>query len=412
MSKMPTTTRDTRLDVFRALALVTIYVNHVPGTVYESLTHKNAGFSDAAEAFVLISGIAAGFAYGTRFEPGRRLLMALRAWRRAGVLYVAHMMTTLATLGIFAAGALWFVQPSLMESINIKGLVEAPVEALLGLVTLGHQLGYNNILSMYAVVLLMLPGFLLVMRLGMGSLLALSFALWLGAGLWRLGPPNFPQEGLWFLNPLSWQFLFVIGLAGAVHVRRGGSIPFVPWLAAAALAYVVVAFAWVRVPLWGIDVSMGLPAVLTGFDKTFLSAPRLLHVLAAAYLIVAIAPLNALARTDPRNPLAILGRHALPVFIAGTLLAMAAQVLKAVYVPSLALDTALVAGGIALHFALAFWLDWLGRLEKQAQTAQSVGARPAATLPQARPAPQPKAASPASAAAFDRVAAISSRTSL
>lgn len=412
MSKMPTTTRDTRLDVFRALALVTIYVNHVPGTVYESLTHKNAGFSDAAEAFVLISGIAAGFAYGTRFEPGRRLLMALRAWRRAGVLYVAHMMTTLATLGIFAAGALWFVQPSLMESINIKGLVEAPVEALLGLVTLGHQLGYNNILSMYAVVLLMLPGFLLVMRLGMGSLLALSFALWLGAGLWRLGPPNFPQEGLWFLNPLSWQFLFVIGLAGAVHVRRGGSIPFVPWLAAAALAYVVVAFAWVRVPLWGIDVSMGLPAVLTGFDKTFLSAPRLLHVLAAAYLIVAIAPLNALARTDPRNPLAILGRHALPVFIAGTLLAMAAQVLKAVYVPSLALDTALVAGGIALHFALAFWLDWLGRLEKQAQTAQSVGTRPAATLPQARPASQPKAASPASAAAFDRVAAISSRTSL
>jgi hypothetical protein len=412
MSKMPTTTRDTRLDVFRALALVTIYVNHVPGTVYESLTHKNAGFSDAAEAFVLISGIAAGFAYGTRFEPGRRLLMALRAWRRAGVLYVAHMMTTLATLGIFAAGALWFVQPSLMESINIKGLVETPVEALLGLVTLGHQLGYNNILSMYAVVLLMLPGFLLVMRLGMGSLLALSFALWLGAGLWRLGPPNFPQEGLWFLNPLSWQFLFVIGLAGAVHVRRGGSIPFVPWLAAAALAYVVVAFAWVRVPLWGIDVSMGLPAVLTGFDKTFLSAPRLLHVLAAAYLIVAIAPLNALARTDPRNPLAILGRHALPVFIAGTLLSMAAQVLKAVYVPSLALDTALVAGGIALHFALAFWLDWLGRLEKQAQTAQSVGARPAATLPQARPASQPKAASPASAAAFDRVAAISSRTSL
>jgi hypothetical protein len=376
MSKMPTTTRDTRLDVFRALALVTIYVNHVPGTVYESLTHKNAGFSDAAEAFVLISGIAAGFAYGTRFEPGRRLLMALRAWRRAGVLYVAHMMTTLATLGIFAAGALWFVQPSLMESINIKGLVEAPVEALLGLVTLGHQLGYNNILSMYAVVLLMLPGFLLVMRLGMGSLLALSFALWLGAGLWRLGPPNFPQEGLWFLNPLSWQFLFVIGLAGAVHVRRGGSIPFVPWLAAAALAYVVVAFAWVRVPLWGIDVSMGLPAVLTGFDKTFLSAPRLLHVLAAAYLIVAIAPLNALARTDPRNPLAILGRHALPVFIAGTLLSMAAQVLKAVYVPSLALDTALVAGGIALHFALAFWLDWLGRLEKQAAPTPAISAPP------------------------------------
>ena len=37
-----------------------------------------------------------------------------------------------------------------------------PVAALLGIVTFGHQLGYNNILSMYAVVLLLVPGFLLV----------------------------------------------------------------------------------------------------------------------------------------------------------------------------------------------------------------------------------------------------------
>ena len=398
MSKMPSPPRDTRLDVFRALALLTIYVNHVPGTIYESLTHKNAGFSDAAEAFVLISGIAAGFAYGTKFEPGRRLLTTLRAWRRAGVLYVAHMMTTLLTLGIFAAGAVWFARPALMESINIQRLVDAPVEALLGLVTLGHQLGYNNILSMYAVVLVMLPGFLLLIRFGIGPLLAISFALWLGAGLWRIAPPNYPQEGLWFLNPLSWQFLFVIGLAGAVHVRRGGSIPFVPWLAAAAAAYVVVAFAWVRIPLWGIDVSMGMPAVLTGFDKTFLSVPRLLHVLAVAYLVVAIAPLNALAKTDPRNPLAILGRHALPVFIAGTLLSMAAQVLKAVHVPSLALDTTLIAGGIALQFLLAFWLEWLGRLEKRAVV------HPAGSVPQAKaartgPAPEHRGrlASPAAA---------------
>jgi hypothetical protein len=377
MSQIPSSQRDTRLDVFRALALVTIYVNHVPGTIYESLTHKNAGFSDAAEAFVLISGIAAGFAYGTKFEPGRRLLTTLRAWRRAGVLYVAHMMTTLLTLGIFAAGAIWFAEPALMEKINIQRLVDAPVEALLGLVTLGHQLGYNNILSMYAVVLLMLPGFLLLLRFGLGPLLAVSFGLWLAAGLWRIGPPNYPNEGLWFLNPLSWQFLFVIGLAGAIHVRRGGAIPFMPWLAATAFACLVVAFAWVRVPLWGIDVSMGLPAVLTGFDKTFLSAPRLLHVLAAAYLIVAIAPLNALARTEQRNPLAVLGRHALPVFIAGTLLSMGAQVLKTVYVPSLGLDTALIMGGIALQFGLAFWLEWLGQLEKRVGARPNASAKPA-----------------------------------
>ncbi len=52
--------RDTRIDVFRALALLTIFINHVPGTIFEHFTHKNFGFSDSAEAFVLISGIAVG----------------------------------------------------------------------------------------------------------------------------------------------------------------------------------------------------------------------------------------------------------------------------------------------------------------------------------------------------------------
>ncbi len=39
--------RDTRIDVLRALALLTIFINHVPGTIYEHFTTKNFGFSDA-----------------------------------------------------------------------------------------------------------------------------------------------------------------------------------------------------------------------------------------------------------------------------------------------------------------------------------------------------------------------------
>ncbi|EJZ16569.1 OpgC domain-containing protein, partial [Rhizobium sp. Pop5] len=64
--------RDTRLDVLRGLALIMIFINHVPGQIFEYATTKNFGFSDAAEAFVLISGIAVGLAYGSRFETGNR----------------------------------------------------------------------------------------------------------------------------------------------------------------------------------------------------------------------------------------------------------------------------------------------------------------------------------------------------
>src|SRR5690606_27903883 len=149
-------------------------------------------------------------------------------------------------------------------------VMEDTAAALFGIATLGHQLGYNNILSMYAAVLLLLPALLLVGRLfGLGAMVAVSGGLCLAAGLLRIGPPNYPNPGVWFLNPLSWQFLFVIGVAATLHVRRGGRLPQSPLLALAAACYMLLAFAWVKIPLWGIDTSFGLPAVLTGFDKTY-----------------------------------------------------------------------------------------------------------------------------------------------
>jgi len=354
--------RDTRIDVFRALALLTIFVNHLPGTVYEHFTHKNFGFSDSAEAFVLISGIAIGLAYGAKFTPGNRLVMALKAWRRAGVLYVTHMMTTVATLALFAGAAVYFTRPALLKMINIEPVMENTPRALVGLATLGHQLGYNNILSMYAVVMIMLPAFLLLATVSLRLTVVVSGLVWFVAGVWKIAPPNYPTEGVWFLNPLSWQFLFVIGMAAMMHVRRGGELVLKPWLLGAAAGYLTLSLLWVRLPLWGVDISFGLPAVLTGFDKTFLSLPRLLHVLAIAYLVAVVPALSELARTRPDHPLAVLGKHSLPVFVAGTVLAMAGQVMKTVSPGGLLYDTVLMSTGIALQFALAYYLEWLPKI--------------------------------------------------
>ena len=354
--------RDTRIDVLRALALITIFVNHVPGNPLEQLTSKNFGFSDAAEAFVLLSGVSAGLAYGARFLRGAPLATTLKMWRRAGVLYLAQLGTTVATLAIFAFFSLHFAVPQLMSQINIGPVMEDTAAALFGIATLGHQLGYNNILPMYAAVLLLLPGLLLVGRLlGLGAMVAASGGLWLAAGLWQVGPPNYPNPGVWFLNPLSWQFLFVIGVAATLHVRRGGRLPQSPLLALAAASYVLIAFAWVKIPLWGIDTSLGLPAVLTGFDKTYLSAPRLLHVLAAAYLIAVLPSLSERLRLAPTNPLSVMGRHSLPVFVLGTVLAMMGQAWRMVHIPSPTGDVTIVAVGLAAQFGLAFYIEWYRR---------------------------------------------------
>lgn len=354
------TQRDTRLDVCRAICLLMIFINHVPGQYLEYLTSKNFGFSDSAEAFVLISGLSAGLAYGRKFVAGNRLAISIRIWRRAFTLYIAHIMTSIITLAIFAGGALYFGRQDLVGEINIRPIVENTEQGLVAMVLLGHQLGYNNILSMYAVLFLMLPGMLWLRSKSAGLLLVLSGALWLAAGIHQIAPPNFLDEGYWFLNPWSWQFLFVIGVVAMMHVREGGHLPRHPLLIALAAGYVVLSFCWVVFSWWNIDFSYGLPAVLTGFDKTFLSTPRFLHVLALGYLFAVLPQLSALVRLRIDHPLVIVGRHSLPVFLFGTILAMVGQVFVFVTDRNAILGTAYVAAGIGLHFVYARYLDWLG----------------------------------------------------
>ncbi len=376
MTPSAPTVRDTRIDVIRALILLSIFINHVPQNPLEFLTHKNFGFSDAAEAFVLISGLSAGMAYGSKFRPGTALAATLKVWRRAGVLYIAQLCTTLFTLASFGFFAVLWARPDLMEKIAIGPVMEHPAKAFAGIVLMTHQLGYNNILSIYVVMLLMLPPMILIGRRNISAMLGLSFTLWLGCGLMRIGPPNWPMEGIWFLNPLSWQFLFFIGVGAMLHIRAGGTLPRHPALIALAALYLILSLLWVRIPLWGVDVSFDLPKVLTGFNKTFLSTFRLLHVLAAAYLIVVLAPVSRLLRRRFDNPLAVMGRHALPVFIAGTILAMILQPLRMVAEPGPVLDALLVLGGCALLFGLVYWLEFVGRVKQR--TAKPMPDKPLA----------------------------------
>ncbi len=367
--------RDTRLDVFRALALLTIFVNHVPGQYLEHLTHKNFGFSDSAEAFVLISGMSVGLAYGSRFAVGERLAVTLRILRRALTLYVAHIMTSIITFAIFASGALWFARPDLLSEINLRAVIDRTDEGMVGMVLLGHQFGYNNILSMYAVLFLMLPFFLWLYRRSPGLLLAVSGTIWLCAGIWRIAPSNFLDDGYWFLNPLSWQFLFVIGFVGVLRARSKG-FPRNLFLTALAATYLVVSLLWVVLSWWNIDFSYGLPAVLTGFDKTFLSTTRLVHVLAGAYLVATIPVLSSWAALPLSHPLVAIGRHSLAVFIFGTILAMVGQVLMFVTGKNPLLGTLYALLGIVLHFAYARYLDWQAAVIGQNAKRQGLQALP------------------------------------
>ena len=58
--------RDLRLDFFRGVALILIFIDHVPENVLSWFTLQAVGFYDAAEVFIFISGFTAALVYGRR----------------------------------------------------------------------------------------------------------------------------------------------------------------------------------------------------------------------------------------------------------------------------------------------------------------------------------------------------------
>lgn len=357
--------RDPRLDVFRGICLVMIFINHVPGTVFESFTTRNFGFSDAAEGFVLMSGIAAGLAYSADFrDRSMRLWTGLaRVWRRVWTLYLVHITTTFAALAIAAAVALWLNNAEVLFENQMKWVWLDPLRTLVGLVILTHQFGYVNILPLYLTLLAVTPVLLFVAWRAPLWLLAASVLVWLVAGLYHLGPPNFPTQGVWFFNPLTWQLIFIIGLLTGVALKDGRRfVPVRRWLQVATGAFLVYAAFSVQIPavskatghtLWLAKETFHLPWNITVFDKTYVTVPRLLHILALAYFLSSFAFIRRACAHWLAAPFELLGRQALPVFALGSVLCIGLQGVKHVTGENILADMAILSVGLGLQFALA-----------------------------------------------------------
>jgi len=353
--------RDHRVDFLRGLALAIIFVNHVPGNFYEKLTPKNFGFSDAAEIFVILAGFASAYAYFSRFERGEIWQAVCKAWRRAGVLYMSHVVTTVAAVALLCFASLYFMRPDYLSDtivyMDVKPLMDDPMRGFIGLITLGHQLGYFNILPMYMGLLLMLPAIMVLARLSLPLLLAVSVTLWFATALFALDVPNYPMPGGWFFNPLAWQLLFVIGFVLGQRQREAQPMPFSRLLYSLCVLYLLFAYWWVPFD-WLINFSgIDLPGRIWGFEKGYVAWPRLLHVLALGYVVM-MSPLGRLMHLIPKtNSLTAMGRHSLPVFCAGSLLSMTGAVIRYEWGGGISHDTIIIATGLAVMAVLARVLD-------------------------------------------------------
>lgn len=364
--------RDQAIDLVRGAALVTIFVNHVPGTVFERLTHRNFGLSDATEVFVLLAGYAAALAYGRDFEGDRGLALSLKSWSRAAQIYVAHLVCLLVAFAIVGWISLRTGDPRFLSWVDLAPIFDDPTVALIGIMTLGHQPGYFNILPMYVLFLLALPGLLALGRRRPRTLLAASAALWLAANLRALNLPNYPNDTDWYFNPLTWQMLFVTGLILRLERRRLGQWARRQegWATPLAVAYLAVCLVMKLADVAVEPDMLPLPFFVVGDDKTYLSLPRLLHVLALAYLVTRGQFWQRIgdgaATLAAGRALALLGRHGLAVFCLGSVLSIIGQVAHFFAAGRGLADAVILGIGIATMLAVSAVMEWQKRTLRRA----------------------------------------------
>lgn len=370
--------RDARIDVFRGLLLVMIFVDHVPGNFYETLTLRNWGFSDAAESFFFMSGMAAGLAYMPRLAQGADTGLwpgIAPVWKRAWVLYLSHVFLTMAGIAIFALAADVYDLPDILSTINMGPVFDNTGPAIVGIVTLGHQIGYVNILPAYSALLLATPFAILLALRAPGLLLSGALLLWYAAGFFRMSFPAYPNPGGWFFNPFAWQLIFVVGLLTGVALRAGQRlVPVSRVLLVLAVAWLVMALVWMRVPEFGGVMNhamsrlaaLGLPTNITSHDKSYLPMLRLLHVLALVYVVSCLPIVARASAHRVAEPLRVMGRQGLLVFSAGVLLSLAGQALLAAYPDAALLPWVYIPAGVVLLWISAWLADWKRRAGRAA----------------------------------------------
>lgn len=351
------------VDFWRGVALVEIFVNHVPGNLYEGFTHRAVSQSDSAELFVFLAGWALGYVTGTPERPRRAAPLAVGLLLRAGKLYAAHVVIVMLAIALLATAARLLHNPLLLDWFNAGAVFQAPVETHVGLVLLTHQLGYFDILPLYVVLLFCAPAIALLHRFDPRVLLPLSLTIYLVALVGEIDFPTWPVAGEWFFDPLCWQFDYVLGFLLAAPTGPGTWLRArAPTIRRFALPIVVVA-AILQVSSIRVDpTTVPEPHLLFVDAKTFLTPTRILQFL---LLVAVVAPV--FDRVAPRLPrlaeaFSLLGRNSLLVFCIGSLLSLSAQLLRFAFHGGFVLDTVLIGGGIAISFAAAAAAEWWERV--------------------------------------------------
>lgn len=351
------------VDFWRGFALVTIFINHIPGNYYSRFTHANVSISDSAELFVFLAGWALRYVVSSREGPQATWYLVLRLGGRAVEIYAAHIFITMIAIAMLAASATIMSNPLLLEWHNAAAVFYDPVPTHIGLSLLTHQLGYFNILPLYVVLMAVAPVFAVIDRHAPNALLPLSLLIYVITLSVPVPIPTWPTDGQWFFNPLAWQLVFVLGFVIAREDGAGGFVRrhlvVIRWL---SLPIVVAGVLIVWNSWWADPTAMPQPRLLFISDKVYVTPMRLIQFLALIAVLSLTYPFIKRLAPPVVEFLSMLGRHSLSVFCVGSILSLTGQIIRFVYRGDIVVDTVVVIFGIVV-MAFAAWLpEWREQL--------------------------------------------------
>lgn len=364
--------RDPRIDFFRGLALIFIFWDHVPHNPLGQITLRNFGFSDAAEVFVFLAGFAAVLAYGKIMQRDGYWMACLKILRRAWVLYVVHIFLLALLMGIVFFANSHVETRDLVSEMGLTHFVTHPQQALTDELLLRFKPNLMDPLPLYIVLLAGLPLVLPMLVRKPSVVVAVSLTIYLLAP-WMGWNLRAIADGVWYFNPVTWQLLFVLGGAAAIHSQRPRPVETRPLLRqplfVSAALYVLLAgiltLSWRWPEVHDAWMPSRLSDLLYPISKTDLSPLRLVHFLALAYVTTKLLPGAGWTQNRLAGEVCRMGRYSLEVFCLGVVLAPLADMVNAMANDALAVQLATAIVGALLMAGLAAWLEFNKRLDQR-----------------------------------------------
>jgi hypothetical protein len=357
--------RDLRLDACRGLALLFIFIDHVPDNVMSWLTLRNYGFSDTAEVFVFVSGYTCMIAYGGALAEQGWRATAIRALRRGFEIYVAFLLLLLSYLALvqLAGGGSEY-----LDATNTGVFFKYPATAVIRAMTMQYMPVNTDILPTFVLLHLSFPALLWLIRRSATLALAASIALYAGVQMFSWDLPAWPGQE-WYFDPLAWQVLFVFGACYATQSAMPQK-PLTRSHAALALALLYLAFSFYVTLSWHLHaleafIPQALSKLIYPIDKSHLAPLRLLHFLALAVVVARLVPHHwSGLMSPPMIALIRCGENSLAIYCLGVLLSFIALVALKQFSGGVAMQIAVSVAGIAVMVVAATVMTWTAKLDR------------------------------------------------